>query len=63
MEPDLALRLALISAERLNHLANSQANRESIIHEADLLSHRLSVFIKNAEDTPYWIPGKDILPE
>ena len=62
-DTDFALRLALISAERLHRMANSQVNREAILAEANLLQHRLGLAITSIEDHPDWKPSEGILPE
>ncbi len=62
-DTDFALRLALISAERLQRMANAQVNREVLLAEANLLQHRLGIAILSLEDHEDWKPSENILPE
>lgn len=62
-DTDFSLRLTLISAERLRRLTSTRANREAILAELDYLQQRAGETIVIMENSPDWVPSKDILPE
>lgn len=62
-EPDFAVRLVLISAERLHRMANAQAHREALLAEMNSLQKRVGDAIYQMEKNLEWQPSEGILPD